>query len=1396
LTKKLNYLGGYQMLDYKRFYHEHGARFIRDLLNPLVWSSDIIVFPKGSMLFWNNATSTKVYPSKEYSYFKNMKKAFVFTITDYASIDILGNPKPKTFSIAKYMRAGKLAEPKYKYVKEIKSPVPVNIPIIFSLGVLNASYKYMPHPLTNYNVWHNSFSRTADLATIKRSGANRHKFIIINLPHMIPSLAMIRKYSGIPTRNMLNVFTDHTFFNILELFRFVNKTNRELSILANTLSEDEFKYVDIVLTINDKVSIINLGLLASITDAYDITSKLTKYKSNIVIKALYIYLNKILEAAPMLSKNSNLKPNLSGAVNNSIALSDSLDIVNLDHVIEDDIAAKELNPENVINVVNSMADTADAETSISANLDDQTHVEITSVNTGEDLTDHTKLIAVVDRLKDSKVISKSGRDTITTILKEQAKKRSPYEDGSTLSEMLTYSKDEITLDSDSVAVSDSSSVLDKSMNRNSLKTINDTYRKKTMRKDILSTMYSIQKAGIIIKDHEVTEHNDALGSYEMHKLTLRALDGAASTIRIKLPIVNDDNTVSMNGNRYTMRKQIADIPIKKISNSVVSLNSYFGKLFISRASFKKDDLGYWFQKQLLKMYEVDKDLKDIALVSVVSEEAGVPKHYGMLSRYIKGFRYKGIIFNFDYNSRERVFNKIDVSKAERKGVLVGSKSNIPVVMDKDNNILLLDKTTVNLGTIFDVLGLDESKAPIEFCTAKIYKEQLPLGMLLSYYLGFTNLLKFLKVKYTKIDAKKRVTLEPNQYKLVFQDVTYVIDRDYDKADLIISGLASIKKYIKLINSDTLDSKTKFTAIYAAMQLPLLYINEIKLINDMFIDPITKQVLELYKQPTTFVGILITAAELLTDDNYNNPKNMEGSVIKGYERISGMMYLELVRSIRLTNNRSHFSKSKMSINPYAVMTAISTDNTTVLVDDINPIASLKQMEDVTYLGSHGRKEETMSVPTRVMHESEVGVMSEAVKDSGAVGISVYLTADPKITTTRGTTGKLTTNDGWSSKLSTSGMLAPFGTTDDPKRLSFASVQNSHVVPMSGMHAPYVRTGYESVVAVRADDKFVVSATESGEVISVSKDTITVNYKKSGKKKYSLREWTSKEEAGVSYTHKVVPNFKKGDKFSKDDSLAYDSAFFEPDIFNTNRVIYRQGGSLTIALMEAPETYEDSGAISRKAAATMSTIVTKVKTITVINTDSVLKPVNVGDKTEPSTPILSIVDAELGQLGDLDDKALEILQGLKMLSPKAGYRGKVSKIRVYYNCEYNDLSPTLKKLAKISDAELTNETGYTGAVDSGYTIKGKPLQENEVAIKYYIKVPTAMGTGDKAILGNQLKFTIGEVMEEPMVAEDGTEIDGLFSSMSIEARIVNSPALLGTTSKLLEVLTDKVVDEYFN
>jgi len=362
-------------------------------------------------------------------------------------------------------------------------------------------------------------------------------------------------------------------------------------------------------------------------------------------------------------------------------------------------------------------------------------------------------------------------------------------------------------------------------------------------------------------------------------------------------------------------------------------------------------------------------------------------------------------------------------------------------------------------------------------------------------------------------------------------------------------------------------------------------------------------------------------------------------------------------------------------------------------------------------------------------------------------------------------------------------------------NFANIQASHIVPITNSKVNAVRTGYEAVLPYRVSDKYVTTAKEDGVVTSVTDKYLEIVYKKIGKDKIALKEWTTKEESGSTYTHKLDTNLTKGDKFTYGDTLAYDRAFFEIDIFDKKKVVFKSGTTFNTVLTEDIQTFEDSTAISSKASKKISTLVTKVKSVVVNNTDEIIDILKVGSKTEPNTIMFSISDASLLKFKGLTPEALEALKRLKKSSPKVKYRGVVRNIKIFYNSELEDMSESLQELVKVSDKNIKSEhnnSKYTGQVNSGYSIQGVPLQPGQVEIKMYIDVKESAGIGDKTIISNQLKNTIGEVFDYKVTTDNGEDIECFFGAKSVANRIVNSAFIVGTTTKLLEVLSENAVD----
>ena len=364
--------------------------------------------------------------------------------------------------------------------------------------------------------------------------------------------------------------------------------------------------------------------------------------------------------------------------------------------------------------------------------------------------------------------------------------------------------------------------------------------------------------------------------------------------------------------------------------------------------------------------------------------------------------------------------------------------------------------------------------------------------------------------------------------------------------------------------------------------------------------------------------------------------------------------------------------------------------------------------------------------------------------------------------------------------------------------YVNIQNSHIIPIYNPKAFPVRTGYESLVAYRMDEKFVGYAKDDGVIEKVGKNTITVKYKDGKKKTYSFKDWTSKEESGTTFIHKLKPNVKEKQKVKYGDILYYDFSFFEPDIFDPTKVIYRANTIINIAWQEVQETYEDALMLSKKVCDDTVVSQIKIRDLVMDKSDEIAELVNMNTDVDPNTALFTMVSNVIKD-DKLDKQTLDLLQSFIKVSPKAKYKGKVFKVKVYHNCEYKDLSKSLKKLVDVSLPYMVDDdTGkqYDGRVNSSYSINGVPLEEGKLHIKFYIDVQGGMIPGDKCVIASQLKSTLTTQYDYDIVTDDKKdEVDAVFSMKGNLARIVSSPTLMGTLATTLDVVGKKACEMYF-
>ena len=297
----------------------------------------------------------------------------------------------------------------------------------------------------------------------------------------------------------------------------------------------------------------------------------------------------------------------------------------------------------------------------------------------------------------------------------------------------------------------------------------------------------------------------------------------------------------------------------------------------------------------------------------------------------------------------------------------------------------------------------------------------------------------------------------------------------------------------------------------------------------------------------------------------------------------------------------------------------------------------------------------------------------------------------------------------------------------------SIQQSHTIATAGYHQPYVRTGYESVIANRTTDTFAYTAKQDGKVISITPHGVIVEYNDGTKQGVTLGRVFGKAEGAV-YPHDVVTQLEVNDKFKKGDIISYNTGFFEPDLFNKKKVVLKNSMYVRTALYESYQTADDASSISLDLSNKLKSKTTKVKSITVSFNQNLLNIVKVGSFIEPKDILMIIEDEITASSTSFDSQSLAELKKLSNQAPKAKYQGTVDKIEVFYHGSKADMSASLKSLADASDRVLadicksTNKPIITGQVNDEYRVSGTPLGLDKAEIKFYITIETTAGVGD--------------------------------------------------------------------
>lgn len=1343
--------------------------------------------------------------------------------------------------------------PRYKYVPELQGITRANVNqlVVFNYGWLDQFHKYQDVRTTDFLRFDNKLWSVMNTISLANKIEPRNHFILLDIPDEVQPKSILDQQSQADITVLSRIFDTDGERILRHVWLFLNPNLRSTSVFG-FLSPADLKTTNLIFRSNEgKYAIVNLAYLYSWVRGDENLTPISTLSTRGFEEVQKYYLKAMLTLQTLNMSGATMDQQLSGleqkgdiaegneenqeaeeasggedrfqedGVSNhtrpgkgsksvkdtprtsqedpSQEIEPELDLKKMDAEIDEDLKALEIVSRTRMDKIEEAVKEADrayvpesplTQEQIAASL-------FTDVSTEDAAINKIQALAASGRISAPEMRKK------IQLVTASAKKPDPYGSGKTIAQAMVVTKEDLALPKEQITMNVPATVIDKSMAVSSLPYMGRKYNTETLKKDTLAVVQHFQKAGVIIKNHDVDTVHSILGGYDDHVLELAPIQGMPSVIRARIPHVDEDGSFRAKNSKYALRSQIVDKPIRKIGATRVGLTSYYRKVFVDRAVKKADSYIAYICSRLSKAtIQPDEYLRGVSPGNVFDNYFQAPYIYSALSEQFQGFQAGNLTIDLNPKKFRKTLDPRILEKVEVDGTVVAgyASGNRLVLIDKYSDFYVIGKEKREyVGNIYDILRLDQSNAPVDYAELKVFSSGIPLAAYFGIQVGWRQLVKLLGAKYRTVEGRKAKELKPWEYVVQFKDIAFIFDRREAKNTLILAGMNVFEKETKLYDASYFEESDIYTKLLASKGMSGLYVQEMENLRDMFVDPITLRILKEMGEPTTFNELMVRSCELLTTYYYPDSQDMDYQRVRGYERFAGFLYKELANAVRSQKSRNSTGRAKVDMSPYQVWSTLTRDPAVKHCEDINPIQSLKiTQEAVTYVGEGGRAKESMNRESRAFTKSALGILSGDSVDSSDVGINSFLSADPEFSSLDGMKKKGVKIDP-TNLLSTSVLLAPFATMDDMKRRGFIGIQQGHTIATAGAEAPMVRTGYESVVGMRSSNMFAQVALGEGVVTSVSDKGMLVKYKDGTEKGYPLGILFGRAEGSV-YPNTLVTDLKVGDKVKKDDYLTYNTQFFQKDPILPGGIVYKGSLMARVALMETAHTHEDSSAISEGLSKRLMATVCQEKTYVVNFEQNVHNVVKVGQKLRPEDILMTIED-EISSTGTgLSAGSLDILAERSKNSPRSSYFATVSAVEVLYHGDKDDMSSSLKALADASDRIKSSEAKSrgtpvaTGYVNSDLSIQGSPLAVNKAVIKIYLLVQNDAGSGDKIVFGSQLKSVIGEVMPYTLRTESGHEVDAKMGAKSFAARIVRGLIMTGLRSTALDATGEYAVKAY--
>lgn len=985
-------------------------------------------------------------------------------------------------------------------------------------------------------------------------------------------------------------------------------------------------------------------------------------------------------------------------------------------------------------------------------------------------------------------------------------------------------------------------------NKFRLTDMNKQYRLKKSKTDQMNILSSISKADnplflTNVKETKDTESHDSLIT-KLHVTYESLEDGKDNrhSFTLNIPELRDDKFLYLGNSDKVMSRQKIALPIVRLKNEVV-FTTYYNKMFIRPSSGNISRKNYKIKKfiKALRQRYRSNELTWITFIPTVGDALNSNTYSEELvdiTRYVS---------KIDIDSQN--YLNLDGSDS-----MIGKLDGLPYYISNINDDIVSEDKSMKFDIIHfigelikkrgdkdiydlwlnSINGRGTNNIMYAICTAAYAK--IPILYIILHALNYNlhDLLDKLSREYSL-----EYSIIPNS-----EDVKLLRNTDINNVDDFV-----FKDFVLRIKYNSISNRVLLSRllVHDFSELPSLNlesiimdqfsrIEEINLCNirDLFIDPISKEVMDSIGIPSDYVGALIYANALLF--NYERPV-IENSL--KYERmpsneeiIQGTVYKVISHEYADYNKKLksgvNKNKLKFSVAPDAVIKKIQASPSISESSKLNPVSHVYNNMTVANKGLEGlgvNEDRAYTIPKRLWDKSFYGIISDVSPYNSNTGKNRQLAVNPNITDIRGFFNErpenLKTLDA-SETMSVSEGLGVFAQKHDSSpRTAMGMSQFNHLMPTEGAEPALVTYGLDETLSYM-DSDFVYRAKGSGRIIAMSDKYVKIKYDdpEVGEQTYAFDAIVRNSEKAFYTPNRMIVNdkLKVNDVVDEGTVLSYNSMVYEA--YDEDIPIFKSGPIVNVAIAHTQYSYEDSALVSETLANKLASKVIKRIVVKLKNTDKIgeFMEINSNGVINAGDTIIKYLESDGNDLTNIFGDDMDELSDVLSRDVKSHYQGVLRDIYVYYkmtDIQFKHSDKSIKKFInyvedyyKVNESTDTFRTSRTAdndrlvehvvsyPVSKPIKINNTILNKGDIMVEFYIEVNQAFSTGDKITFGNSaLKGVCSKVLrdeERPYGAVTGRKVDAIISPISPLARMVYSFFLNGILSECVRKANDDILD----